>query len=42
MEKKHNKCGKKEKKLSFKNVCKLLDFFIAIVTLFEKLLHIFT
>ena len=42
MGKKHNKCGKKGKNLSFKKVCKLLEFFITIVTLYEKLSHIFT
>lgn len=31
MGKKHNKCGKKGKNLSFKKVCKLLEFFITIV-----------
>lgn len=42
MGKKNNKYGKKGKNLSFKKVCKLLEFFITIVTLYEKLSHIFT
>ena len=41
MGKKHNKCGKRKKPF-FQKVCKLLEFFITIVTLYEKLSHIFT
>ncbi len=32
----------KGKKPFFQKVCKLLEFFITIVTLYEKLSHIFT
>lgn len=42
MRKEHNKRKKKGKNFSFKKVCKLLEFFITIVTLCEKLSHIFT